>query len=97
LNKAWTESIGWLSTGILLLTLMRQVYTEWKSNSITGLSRWLFVGQLTASTGFLIYSLLLKNWVFAGSNFCILVVAVAGQVLYARNKNHSAHRAQVSA
>jgi len=92
LNKIWVEAIGWTSTVILLVTLMRQVYTEWKSNSTTGLSRWLFIGQLTASLGFLTYSLLLKNWVFAGSNFCILLVAVLGQTLYSRNKNRSSQR-----
>ena len=31
MNKPWVEAIGWASTAVLLATLMRQVYTEWKS------------------------------------------------------------------
>lgn len=50
------EIIGWTSAIILLLTVGRQVYTEWRDRSVRGLSRWLFVGQLTASAGFIVYS-----------------------------------------
>ena len=32
-----------------------------------GVSVWLFVGQLAASVGFTIYSVLLRNWVFAAA------------------------------
>jgi hypothetical protein len=31
-------------------------------------SKWLFVGQATASGGFLCYSLLVNNWVFVVTN-----------------------------
>lgn len=93
MNKPWVELIGWLSTALLLLTLLRQVYTEWKSGSTAGISRWLFVGQVAASIGFTTYSWLLRNWVFMGSNAAILIVAVLGQVLYARNRRR-AHRAR---
>jgi uncharacterized protein with PQ loop repeat len=74
---------------VLLLTLLRQVYTEWRSGSTAGLSKWLFIGQVTASVGFTIYSYLLHNWVFMGSNAAILVVAAIGQLLYARNRRSS--------
>lgn len=80
------EAIGWVSTGILLATLLRQVYTEWKAGTTAGLSKWLFIGQMTASVGFTAYSWLLKNWVFLGSNLAILTVAIIGQVLYAQNR-----------
>ena len=91
MNKPWVESIGWLSTALLLLTLLRQVYTEWKSGSTAGISKWLFVGQVAASIGFTTYSWLLRNWVFMGSNAAILIVAVLGQVLYARNRRRAHH------
>src|SRR5688500_3281741 len=55
------EVIGWLSSAILLATLLRQVHTQWRERSTQGVSRWLFRGQFTASCGFLIYSLLLRN------------------------------------
>jgi MtN3 and saliva related transmembrane protein len=58
---------------ILLATLIRQVPTQWKSHDVSGVSRWLFIGQVTASAGFTIYSLLLRNWVYATSNIAILI------------------------
>jgi MtN3 and saliva related transmembrane protein len=78
--------IGWMSSVILLTTLIRQVYTQWQSGEAKGVSRWLFVGQLCASTGFTVYSFLLHNWIFASSNIAILGTAVAGEVIYLRNK-----------
>ena len=89
MNKPWVEAIGWVSTAILLATLIRQVYTEWKSRTAAGLSKWLFTGQVAASIGFVTYSLLLRNWVFMGSNIAILGVAIVGQVLYLRKKRQS--------
>jgi MtN3 and saliva related transmembrane protein len=86
MNKPWVEAIGWVSTAILLATLVRQVYTEWKSRTAAGLSKWLFTGQVAASLGFVAYSLLLGNWVFVGSNIAILGVAIVGQVLFLRKK-----------
>lgn len=50
------------------------------------MSKWLFVGQVTASVGFTIYSYLLHNWVFLCSNVALLCTAVLGQWLYWRNK-----------
>jgi MtN3 and saliva related transmembrane protein len=79
------EWIGWASSGVLLATLIRQVYSQWKQHSVAGVSRWLFVGQLAASTGFLIYSVLVDNWVFAFTNAALLLTAIAGQVIYWRN------------
>lgn len=84
-----TDMIGWISSGILLLTIGRQVYTQWKTRIAKGVSRWLFVGQLTASSGFIVYSILLKNWVFTASNVAILITAVVGQVIYLRNTTGS--------
>jgi MtN3 and saliva related transmembrane protein len=86
MNKPWVEAIGWVSTAILLATLIRQVYTEWKSRTAAGVSKWLFTGQMAASIGFVTYSLLLGNWVFMGSNIAILGVAIVGQVLFLRKR-----------
>jgi uncharacterized protein with PQ loop repeat len=88
-----TDLIGWISALILVATLSRQVYTEWRTRSIEGLSKWLFIGQLSASVGFTIYSYLLDNWVFVFANFFIFLTAVAGQCIYIRNK-HRAERKQ---
>ncbi|KAF3996772.1 SemiSWEET family transporter [Glaciimonas immobilis] len=84
-----TELVGWFSTIVLCLTISRQVYTQWKTKSTAGVSRWLFIGQLTASAGFVIYSILLDNWVFVFSNVFLLITALIGQVLYFKNRKNS--------
>lgn len=81
-----TDLIGWISAAILVATISRQVYTGWRTRSIEGLSKWLFVGQLSASIGFTVYSYLLDNWVFVFANFFLFLTAVAGQCIYVRNK-----------
>lgn len=82
MNEEW---LGWASSAVLLLTLIRQVYSQWKACSVEGVSSWLFIGQLTASTGFLIYSVLVDNWVFAFTNAALLITAITGQFIYRRN------------
>ena len=82
----WVELIGWFGASILLLTLSRQVYTQWRDGHTGGVSRWLFVGQLAASTAFLAYSWMLHNWVFVVTNALLLVTAAAGEKIFLRNR-----------
>jgi MtN3 and saliva related transmembrane protein len=89
-----TDIIGWTSAVILLLTIARQVYTEWRDRSTRGLSRWLFIGQFAASSGFVIYSWLLENWVFLVTNLLLLITAAMGQWMYVRNKHREEKRGQ---
>ena len=86
-----TELIGWAAATVLLLTIGRQVFTQWRDRTTTGLSRWLFVGQLAASTGFVVYSWLLGNWVFVVTNVLMLITAGIGQWLFLRNKGREKH------
>lgn len=81
-----TDLVGWISALILVMTISRQVYKQWRTRSTAGVSHWLFTGQLAASTGFVIYSALVENWVFVVANSFILLTAVAGQVIYLRNR-----------
>ena len=83
----YAEWIGWASSCILLITLMRQVYTQWRTHTDARVSRWLFIGQVTASLGFTLYSVLLGNWVYIVSNVAILGTAVVGQCIYVHNKS----------
>jgi MtN3 and saliva related transmembrane protein len=83
----WTEIIGWSAAAILLATISRQVYTQWRERSTQGLSRWLFIGQLAASSGFVVYSWLLGNWVFVVTNVLMLATAGLGQWIYLRNRH----------
>lgn len=81
-----TELIGWVATAILCATILRQVYTQWKTKATAGVSHWLFIGQLAASAGFVVYSYLLENWVFVFSNVFLLVTAMVGQMIYVKNR-----------
>lgn len=84
-----TKLIGWLATIILLLTVSSQVYAQWRTRSVRGVSHWLFAGQLAASTGFVVYSFLQGDWVFVASNVMMLITAMVGQVLFLRNRRRS--------
>ena len=76
------EIIGWASSVILLMTLVRQVYKQWKDGRVEGVSKWLFIGQLGASIGFTVYSYLVGNWVFTVTNGLLTVNNVIGIGLY---------------
>lgn len=86
-------SLGWFATAVLLATLARQVYAQWRSGSTEGVSRWLFVGQMTASAAFLGYALLVGNLVFVVANALLVLTAAAGQLIYRHNRRREARRA----
>jgi MtN3 and saliva related transmembrane protein len=77
-----TDIIGWASSVILLLTLIKQVYKQWKDGETEGVSKWLFIGQLLASIGFTIYSYLVGNWVFTVTNAILTINNLIGIGLY---------------
>ena len=77
-----TEVIGWACSFILLLTLVRQVQKQWKEKNSEGVSKWLFVGQLMASVGFIVYSYLVGNWVFVVTNVLLTINNIIGIYLY---------------
>ena len=89
MQAALTEAVGWFSTTVLLLTIGRQVWTQWRTRSTQGVSKWLFVGQLVASSGFVVYSFLLDNWVFVVSNVMMLIIALVGQGIYLNNRRRA--------
>jgi uncharacterized protein with PQ loop repeat len=76
------EILGWWSSLILLMTLVKQVYKQWSEGSSEGISKWLFVGQLAASIGFTIYSVVTESWVFAFTNAALTVNNIIGICLY---------------
>jgi len=82
------EAVGWFSSCVLVLTIGKQVYKQWQEGSSEGVSKWLFVGQMTASTGFTVYSLLVENWVFVVTNALMLINGLLGLfiVLHHRRK-----------
>lgn len=83
------DAVGWISSAILMMTLSRQIYKQWQIGSSEGVSIWLFIGQVAASLGFTIYSLMVKNMVFTVTNALILLNALAGFgiTLWQRKRN----------
>jgi MtN3 and saliva related transmembrane protein len=86
---AATEMIGWVSSMILVLTIGKQIYKQWREESSQGVSKWLFIGQATASTGFIVYSWMVNNWVFLVTNSLMLLSAIVGMgiTLYHRRRS----------
>ena len=83
------DLIGWTASAILIATLARQSWRQWRDPDPRGVSHWLFVGQIAASLGFVAYSWLLRNWVFIVTNSLILLTAVIGQIVLLRARRKS--------
>jgi uncharacterized protein with PQ loop repeat len=81
------DVIGWISSFVLLLTLIRQVKKQWEVKNSEGVSKWLFAGQLIASVGFTAYSYLVGNWVFTVTNSLLTINNVIGIFFYYRYKD----------
>jgi uncharacterized protein with PQ loop repeat len=84
LSRLVVEAIGWLSSLILLTTIIAQLRKQWADRSTRGVSKWLFVGQTAASLGFTVYSVLVNNWVFVVTNGLMLLSALLGCFLTLR-------------
>lgn len=87
-----TEIVGWVSSLILIITIAKQVYKQWKEGKSEGVSKWLFVGQITASVGFAVYSYLVGNWVFIFTNSVMVLNGIAGLAinLYLKKREEAA-------
>ena len=81
-----TNAIGWASSFILLITVIIQIRRQWQTGSNKGVSKWLFIGQLTASVGFLIFSILTKNLVFTITNAMLTLGNLGGIVIFFKNR-----------
>ena len=80
------DVIGWVSSAILVLTLGQQVFKQWHDGTSKGVSTWLFVGQVGASVGFTIYSMLVRNWVFSVTNGLMVMNGLLGYAITIRHK-----------
>jgi len=81
-----TNLVGWLSALVLMITLTRQIVVQWRNRTSKGVSPWLFVGQLSASIGFIVYSMLVHNVVFVITNALIALIAIIGECVDIRNR-----------
>lgn len=76
-----TEAIGWISSLILVVTISKQVYKQWSEGTSEGVSIWLFVGQIAASLGFAVYSVLVSNPVFVFTNSLMVLNGIIGLMI----------------
>jgi len=80
------QAVGCGSSVILLITLIVQIRKQWKTETNEGVSKVLFAGQTAASLGFLVYSFLTGEFVFAFTNLLLTVSNAAGVYIYLRNQ-----------
>lgn len=86
------DLIGWLASAILMATLLRQIWKQYQDADASGVSHWLFLGQMLSSAGFIAYSWMLRNWVFIITNSLLLLTAAAGQLISMRKRRGSQAR-----
>jgi MtN3 and saliva related transmembrane protein len=82
------DALGWLSSSILVITLFVQVRKQWHDHTSRGVSPMLFVGQLAASIGFLLYAAQIDNRVFIATNSLTAVAALMGLWITLRHQGH---------
>lgn len=73
------DAIGWLASLILLATLIHQIVKQWVNPAPESAPVWLFLGQASASALFVVYSVMVGNWVFIVTNSLLLLTALVGQ------------------
>lgn len=88
MGSGMVDAIGWASSFVLVMTIAKQVHKQWKEHTSKGVSKWLFLGQIAASTGFTIYSWLVHNWVFVVTNALMLCAAIVGLTIVLRARAH---------
>ena len=91
-----SEIIGWVSSIILFLTVGRQIYRQWQEGTSEGVSIWLFLGQIAASTGFAIYSWLVWNPVFIFTNVLMILNGFVGFIVRRYLKKREESKAKIS-
>ena len=84
------QVVGWLASVVLLATIVYQVRRQWRTHDNGGVSRFLYVGQMTASAGFIVYSVSVDDTVFVVTNALLLATAAAGLAIHARNARRAA-------
>ncbi len=92
-GMGWADWVGWLAGMVLLATVSRQVWTQYRTRCAAGVSRWLFTGQVTASSGFVAYSIAKGDMLFTATNLLMLIVADIGKVIDWHNRSRTERQA----
>ena len=82
------DAVGWAAVAVLFATMAGQAWKEWRDRVKHGVSRWFFIGQVTASVLFIAYSAMVGNRIFVVGNALVLLAAIAGGgiLLYNRTR-----------
>ena len=80
--------IGWAAVAALFMTMSGQAWKQWRDRVKHGISKFFFIGQVTASVLFLAYSLLMGDKVFVVGNTLVLLAAVSGGGILWWNRTH---------
>lgn len=89
-----SDLLGWASSTVLVITLFVQVRKQWHDKTSKGVSPFLFIGQLAASVGFLVYSITIDSWVFVVTNTLTSLAAICGLWITLRQKKRGARSDQ---
>lgn len=81
-----TDLIGWLASLLLFSTMAAQTLKQWRSGSVAGVSKMLFVGQFSASLLFTAYSVLKGDTVYIVVNAFMILNALLGLWVDRRNR-----------
>jgi uncharacterized protein with PQ loop repeat len=80
------DGIGWAAVTVLFATMAGQAWKEWRDRVKHGMSKWFFVGQVTASLLFIAYSAMVGSMIFVVGNVLVLAAAIAGGAILAYNR-----------
>ena len=74
------ELLGWGSSGMLLATLLRQVYTQWRTRGTAAVLKCPFTGPCTASVGYTVVQLPAAQLGLGQLQHCDSVTAIVGVI-----------------
>jgi uncharacterized protein with PQ loop repeat len=72
------QFIGWSASALLVVMIVAQIVRQWRQGTSKGVSHWLFVCQLAASSLFVVYSVMVGDAVFIVTNSLMATAAVGG-------------------
>lgn len=80
------QIIGWAAVGALFVTMAGQAWKQWRDRVKHGVSKYFFLGQVTASTLFLAYSAMMGDRIFVVGNALVLTASIAGGAILLWNR-----------
>ena len=84
------QIIGWAAVAALFFTMAGQAWKQWRDKVTKGIGKYFFLGQVTASSLFLVYSAMLGDQVFVVGNAMVLAAAIAGGLILWMNRSFRA-------